>query len=39
MGLFASQLTDELSKIKAVDRQGGGGLVTYRELAWSVTVR
>lgn len=39
MGLFASQLTDELSKIEAVDRQEVSGRTTYRELAWSVTGR
>lgn len=39
MGVFTSQLTDELSKIEAVDRQGMGDRPTCRELAWRVTGR
>ena len=39
MGLFASQLSDELSKIETVDRQEVSGRTTYRELAWCVTAR
>lgn len=39
ISLFASQLTDELSKIETVERQGFGEWATYHELAWCVTAR
>jgi LmbE family N-acetylglucosaminyl deacetylase len=39
MSLFASQLSDEVSKIEAVDRQETSGRTTYRELGWRVTGR